>query len=122
MAKSSLALRKLLHIAVGPISVVECIVQFLDDRCQLCDEDTGMEVKDGNYHWQWWCMNCYLAVRAQDERLTYWMSQTRYDSPTPGSIIGDEETVGHLSHLDPSSSSSSSSSSSRGSICDEHLG
>ena len=67
MATRSPATRKQLHIALAPrgfgLVLVEYIMSFLDDRCQLCATETGMEVKDQNREWQWWCLSCFVTLR-----------------------------------------------------------
>ena len=36
------------------------IVAFCGDRCTLCDDRVAVVVKDGDAHWQLWCVKCVI--------------------------------------------------------------
>jgi|SouAtlMetagenome_1021521.scaffolds.fasta_scaffold140234_1 hypothetical protein len=65
MADEQVALREYLAKVFEP-HVVDVVLSYMLKRCTLCDEGTGVLVKDGGGEWQIWCLTCSLQLLPDD--------------------------------------------------------
>ena len=57
-----------LLLRLGDIPM-KLIIDFVGNRCTLCDENMGVLLRDGGRQWQIWCFDCALSLLADDVAL-----------------------------------------------------